>query len=1199
MFRLLLRNLLFHWRGNLAILLGAAVGAAVLAGALLVGDSLRGSLRDRVERQLGWVTHALIGGRFFREEVAKQIDAPEVSGAILLQGAVRTVDGESGRQAGKVTILGVADDHWMNEAALKSDQPVAVLSHTLAEALGVKAGDRVYVNVQRASNFPRSSVLGRRSTEDATSRLELTVIRVLAPDDPANDFSLSPSPTTPLNLWLPLHYLQSRRALDQPGRINAIFIRDDDARRRDSRETVLTRFREAQWGLGSALTLDDWGLSVEIHGHGEDRYISLESRQLLLEPTAADAAKETAAELHLEVAPTLVYLVNRITPGDVATPPANVTGAVAGGFTRLMEIPYSVVAAVDPAAPRRLNPLRSLREGEAIGPIHRPDIPRPGAAHPSPAPLLDNTEIALVDWSAPTLLGGWLDEPITLTYFKPEIEGRIETGKVTLSLRGYIPLKGPADDPNLTPKFPGITDKLTLASWDPPFPYEGTWVGPRDEQFWQQHRTTPKAYVTLATGQKLWGSRFGNLTSIRMAPADSSDPEKAVEPLRAALLKHLDPEKGGFVFEPVRERLLQAGQGSTDFGMLFLAFSFFLIVAALMLVGLLFRLNLDRRADEVGLLLATGFRPRTVRRLLLAEGFILAIAGGLLGLAFASLYADLMLKLLIRLWPTEGVGSFLHLHVSPLSLVIGLVTAVLMSQLALFWAVRVLNRVPPSALLNGETTPPPDPSKPLAGSHWAGWIAAVSFVLAAGLAVMAPSLPPGEAQAGTFFGSGAMLLTAGLALVWAWLKRPRHAPVTGHGAAALARLGSRNATRNPTRSLLTAALLSSAAFLLVAVESFRREPEKDFLSKTGGSGGFPLLAESDVPVPFDPNSPEGRADLLDNLQRTFQEEARRQPPGPPMAERLRQADAFLKGITVYPFRLKAGDDASCLNLYQATRPRLLGAPDSLIERGGFRFADSEAKSTEQKENPWLLLRERRSDGAIPIFVEQNTAVWMLKKGLGDELEVPDENNQPMRLRIVGLLMDSVFQSELLLPDWAFRQHFARYEGFSYFLIDVSPDQASEASRLLSAGLQPFGLTVTPTRQRVAAYLAVQNTYLTTFQMLGGFGLVLGVLGLAVVLLRSVWERRAEFALLRAVGYRRRTLNWLVLAENTLLLVLGLGVGLVAALAAVAPHLASGQEVPFGRLAAMLGLVLVVGLGVAAAATVTTLRAPLIPALRKE
>jgi hypothetical protein len=151
-----------------------------------------------------------------------------------------------------------------------------------------------------------------------------------------------------------------------------------------------------------------------------------------------------------------------------------------------------------------------------------------------------------------------------------------------------------------------------------------------------------------------------------------------------------------------------------------------------------------------------------------------------------------------------------------------------MSQFAIWWAVRVLRRVPPSALLNGETTPPVDPTKVGAPSRWAVRVGLGSLVLAVGLGVMGPFMPPGEPQAGTFFGSGAMLLTAGLAFVWGWMKRPRHRPVTGHGPGALARLGARNATRNPTRSLLTAGLLAAAAFLLVAVESFRREPEKDF-----------------------------------------------------------------------------------------------------------------------------------------------------------------------------------------------------------------------------------------------------------------------------------------------------------------------------------------------------------------------------------
>jgi ABC-type antimicrobial peptide transport system permease subunit len=112
--------------------------------------------------------------------------------------------------------------------------------------------------------------------------------------------------------------------------------------------------------------------------------------------------------------------------------------------------------------------------------------------------------------------------------------------------------------------------------------------------------------------------------------------------------------------------------------------------------------------------------------------------------------------------------------------------------------------------------------------------------------------------------------------------------------------------------------------------------------------------------------------------------------------------------------------------------------------------------------------------------------------------------------------------------------------------------------------------------------------------------LLGALGLAVVLLRSTWERRGELALLRALGFRRQTLGWLVLAENGFLLLLGLGVGTGAALLAVAPQLfGSGAAVPWLRLLGLLGLVLLVGLAAGAVAMRATLRAPLLPALRRE
>jgi hypothetical protein len=308
----------------------------------------------------------------------------------------------------------------------------------------------------------------------------------------------------------------------------------------------------------------------------------------------------------------------------------------------------------------------------------------------------------------------------------------------------------------------------------------------------------------------------------------------------------------------------------------------------------------------------------------------------------------------------------------------------------------------------------------------------------------------------------------------------------------------------------------------------------------------------------------------------------------------------LEQTTVIPLTVHAGDDASCLNLYQPGRPRVFGVPHALIERGGFRFAGTEARTAADKADPWRLLEAATDGGGVPVFGEVHTVEWMLKSGLGGTLEVPDGQGNPVKLRIVGLLQDSVFQSELVLSEANFLRLFPRQEGFSDFLLDPPAGRSEDIASLWQTALADRGVIVTPARERLAAYLAVENTYLSTFQVLGGFGLLLGALGLAVVLLRNALERRGELALLRALGYRRRALGGMVLAENAALLLLGLGAGVGAAALAVAPQVLAGEgAVPWARLAGLLGLVLAMGLAAGGLAVRSTVRAPLVPALRKE
>jgi putative ABC transport system permease protein len=161
------------------------------------------------------------------------------------------------------------------------------------------------------------------------------------------------------------------------------------------------------------------------------------------------------------------------------------------------------------------------------------------------------------------------------------------------------------------------------------------------------------------------------------------------------------------------------------------------------------------------------------------------------------------------------------------------------------------------------------------------------------------------------------------------------------------------------------------------------------------------------------------------------------------------------------------------------------------------------------------------------------------------------------------------------------------------------DENALVTRLESA-LADQGLDVVAARDRLAAFHRVENTYLSTFETLGALGLLLGTVGLASVLLRNAFERRRELALLRAVGFRPAHLVRLVVAENALLLLLGLATGAGCALVAIAPALADrGGRFPWLALLGLLGMVLVTGLAASSLAAAWVRRMPLLGSLRAE
>ncbi len=1095
--KLLFRSLVHYRSLHAAVACGVAVGAAVLAGALLVGDSVRGSLRGLTLDRLGAIDHALVAERYFRRELAAEIAGfDRVSAGILIRGSVENA--QTGARASKVNIHGVDETFWgfygLPAPAIGTRE--IVINTMLARELGAAEGDAVLLRFQADTLVPAESVMGRKT--DNVRLLRLKVVKILDNRGPGR-FGLSPNQQLPFNVFVSSGVLQ--QGLDRPGRANALFAAGGAA-------------ADLRASFAEAVSFDD--LEIEVRPLDSRRQIAVQTGRIVLERHAAEWIESAAEAAGLDSVQALTYLANAIESGG-------------------RSIPYSTVTALEelPAGLR-------LAGGQAV-------------------PALAGDDLLLNRWATDDLRAQPGDE-VTLSYYELGPEGTLVTGRRRFRLKGVVEMSGPALDRDLAPQYKGMSDAERIGDWDPPFPVDLGLIRDKDEDYWDRYRAAPKAYVALETAKQLWSNRFGQLTSLRLAPAAGVSLAQAASRFRDEARKRIDPAAFGLAFQSVKQQGLEASSGATDFSGLFIGFSIFLIASAAMLVALLFRLGVERRSKEVGLLLAAGQRPGRVRRLLLAEGALIAAAGCLIGIPGAVAYAALMVYGLRTWWSAAVGGSFLELHVEPASLVFGAVGAFLLMVLSVWLSVRKLERLAPRSLLSGAAEAPAWGEGRRKSVRRLKRIALAAALLALGM--LAGSFGTGaSARLGAFFGAGTLALTAAIAYFRYRLLAPARSV---EAAAGIGRLGIRNGARHPTRSVLSVALVACAAFLIATVAMYRQDVTSQEPARNSGDGGFRLIAESDLPI----------------FRGELQEDA---------------ADG-LASMTVFPLRRKPGEDASCLNLYQPSKPTLLGAPQELIARGGFAFQGALAETEAEKENPWLLL-EKDFDGAIPVFGDMNSVMWILHLALGRELTVTDDSGQERRLLIAGLLAHSVFQSELIMSEENFLRMAPGHSGFHTLLVETDADDAALA---LEEAFADRGLDAVRSADRLAGFLVVQNTYLSTFQTLGGLGLLLGVLGLAVVMIRNVLERRGELALLQAVGFAERSITKLVLSENSFLLLFGMTAGSLSGLLAVTPHLLSGAaDPPWLSFAAMLAGIAAAGLLAGAGAAAVSLRSPLLEGLRRD
>ncbi|MCX5648154.1 MAG: ABC transporter permease [Planctomycetota bacterium] len=1124
------RSLRFYWRTHLGVALGAAVSVAVLVGALAVGDSVPYTLKRLALGRLGETDLALAApGRDFRAALADGLAGrlgARVAPVLALRGSASRGQGDARVDLNRVQVLGVEDAFWSlagPDAAPPCAEGEVILNERAARGLGVGVGDMIRLRVEKPSALARDAPL---STDADASEVMWLKVASIAPDGQLGRFSLETNPVPPSNAFLPLGALQEKAG--RPGRANILLVAGQEraALAPEAADAVLREVwqpvaaGDSTWRADADLALD-WPVKGVLELH---------SGRIFLEQAVVEAVRGPGAM------GILAYLVNEIRLGE-------------------RSVPYSFVAAMGPLDP-----------GGAGGP-------------PSPVPPdMKDDEILINAWLKEKL-DAKPGDSLQMTYYVVGPGRTVRTaGPVRFRVRAVIPTEPPEADRTLMPRFPGLADKENCRDWEQQDLIDTKKILPKDEDYWDDHRGTPKALVTLAAGRQMWANRFGDLTAIRWAASPAAE-----QALADRIRERLEPSAVGLFFRPVRAEALAASDQALDFGQLFLSLSMFLLVAALILMGLLFSLGVEQRSEEVGTLLALGFPPRRVRRLLLAEGAVLAAVGALVGLGLGVWYTRAVLVALSTVWSGAVGGTpSLTYHAEPRTLAVGVAAGMLVALGSIWLGVRRQARRPARALLAGDVEDAHAPSAPGGGGRRVGlW---VSLAVAAGALVMVGIVVAarGEGQVAFFFAAGAVLLVAGLGLARSLL-----AAIERSSAAArltLGGLGWRNAARRRGRSLATVALVACGSFLVIAVGANRRDPLADAADRRSGTGGFALYAEASLPI---------YRDLAD----------------PKAQEAVGLDAAAMEGVAVVPLRVHEADDASCLNLNRVTRPRLVGVRPAAMES---RFTFAKTVEGAPAGDPWRLLERRAGpvvesishyragDEAVPAVGDAATITWSLGKKVGDVLPYTDERGRTFSIRLVGSLAGSMLQGGLLVSEEAFIEKFPSESGYRMFLVDAPAERSKEVARALARALAATGLAVQPAPERLADFLEVENTYLAIFQALGGLGLLLGTAGLGMVVMRNVLERRGELALLRAVGFSRGAIERLIVWEHWGLLALGLGCGVAAALVAVAPALASpGAPVPGGSLALVV-------LGVAASGLVWTylaarwaLGGPLLAALRNE
>jgi len=1095
-FRFITNSLLYFRRQHLAVFAATVIAAAALTGALVIGDSVRYSLKRSVGERLGKTRMAVVSGsRFIRARLAHDLESAtgtKAAPVLLLNGIA--INPQTAERFNTVQVLGI-DPAFRDFAP--GPQPAigpgeALVSLNVAQRLKLVNGDQFLLRIEKTGLIPVNVIYSR--DEGTSLALRLTVAGI-AGDSALGKFSLRNNQAAPGNIFISREFLAQQMELDSL--VNLILVGDSPAG--ISLEKQVRSVLKKHWELRDA--------SLRITVEGETGIFDLTSNRIFID----DTVSSLITKLQVPHKKILTYLVNRFEKEG-------------------RETPYSFIASFSP-------------------PVEPKDT--------------GNNGMLINRWLAEDL-DAEPGDTVTLEYFVIGPWRNLSSKNTKFVVSGIIPTDGSTASRMLMPFIPGLSDAGSCRDWNSGVPVDLGRIRDKDEQYWNQYRGSPKAYVSFQAGRDLWHNQFGSCTAIRFDEKDIT-----ADSLAELLLDNLNPADFGIETILVRNAGMAAAENSVDFGSLFLYLSFFVIAGSVLLIVLIHALNTEMRRSETGVLAGLGYTRSRIAGIRLAESAPVIVSGGLAG-AFAGIaYNHFLLAGLNTIWQDAVNMNALSVHIRWQTLVVGALAGTLLALVSVAWVTRRMLRNPVLGLLRqvsgtGQAT--------LSMRYKRSRIIAAICSLAS-LALVIWSVITGAYQdAGLFMTAGSLFLAACIFFLFYLMARPEHGDklITG-----LFWMAWKNAGRIPARSMAVILILSIGVFSVILTGAYRKTFSGTEDQVKSGTGGYQLWAETTLPVPVDLNSEAGRNRLVT------------------------EKDSDLAGVRFLQFHSLEGDDASCLNLNQVEKPRILGVlPGEFDRRGAFSFARL-ARGFD-REHPWKSLDREYGHGIYPAFADQTVIQYGLKRSVGDTLTYLNEYGKPFHLILAGGLENSIFQGNLLISDSFLRKEFPSTGGSRIMLVEAPVSKPEVAATVLKNSLPDYGIEVTSAPARLAEFNSVENTYLTVFMMLGGLGLLIGTFGLGFLLARNILERKHELALLIAVGYRKKMLIRLIWTEYFLLLLAGVICGSLSALIGILPSFITPSfTMQPGFLVAIVLLILLSGSLWISLSARHILSQDLIPALRED